>query len=78
MFLPACTVSTVMNTATNMYVRHTLPLEQARSAMMDNQTKAAVVVDDNFKVRGTHNHILLCTGVGGFQSKRVSSGTDAH
>ncbi len=42
-------VSSVMTTATNMYVRHTLPLEQARGAMQDRQTKAAVVVDDNFK-----------------------------
>ncbi len=40
-----------MATQTNIYVRHTLPLEQARSAMVSRNTKAAVVVDDNFKVR---------------------------
>jgi hypothetical protein len=45
-----------MNTSTNMYVRHTLPLEQARSAMLDNNTKAAVVVDDNFKVGRGRKH----------------------
>uniref|UniRef100_A0A7S0RZ83 Chloride channel protein n=1 Tax=Chlamydomonas leiostraca TaxID=1034604 RepID=A0A7S0RZ83_9CHLO len=46
------TVESVMNTTTNMYVRHTLPLEQARTAMTERATKAAVVVDDNFRVMG--------------------------
>ncbi|KAL6763955.1 chloride channel [Haematococcus lacustris] len=45
-------VASVMATSTNMYVRHTLPLEQARTAMADKRIKAAVVVDDNFKVMG--------------------------
>lgn len=44
------TVESVMSTTTNMYVRHTLPLEQARAAMRERKTGAAVVVDDNFKV----------------------------
>lgn len=39
-----------MTSPTNMFVRHTLPLEQARTAMIDKETKAAVVVDDNFQV----------------------------
>lgn len=46
------TVESVMSITTNMYVRHTLPLEQARTAMRNKNTKAAVVVDDNFKVMG--------------------------
>ena len=40
-----------MGTSTNLYVRHTLPLEQARSAIKGKDTTAAVVVDDNFMVR---------------------------
>ena len=40
-----------MGVTTSMYVRRTLPLEQAISAMKQKNTGAAVVVDDNFKVR---------------------------
>lgn len=35
-----------------LYVRHTLPLRQARTAMVDKQSEAAVVVDDNFTPMG--------------------------
>jgi len=40
-----------MGVATSMYVRRTLPLEQACNAMRAKAAKAAVVVDDNFQVR---------------------------
>eukprot|EP00967_Tisochrysis_lutea_P057358 scaffold72709_cov19-Tisochrysis_lutea.AAC.1 len=43
-------VERVMGVTTSMYVRRTLPLQQAISAMKQKDTKAAVVVDDNFKV----------------------------
>mmetsp|Transcript_21002 Transcript_21002/g.58374 ORF Transcript_21002/g.58374 Transcript_21002/m.58374 type:complete len:766 (+) Transcript_21002:1061-3358(+) len=46
------TVERVMGVTTSMYVRRTLPLQQAISAMKQKDTKAAVVVDDNFKVMG--------------------------
>ncbi len=64
-----CAVESVMSTSTNMYVRHTLPLEQARSAMKAKQTTAAVVVDDNFKVRiVTRRHIHTHTHTPGYSA----------
>jgi hypothetical protein len=35
-----------------LYVRHTLPLAQARAALMSKDSEAAVVVDDNFTPMG--------------------------
>eukprot|EP00195_Chlamydomonas_chlamydogama_P005828 CAMPEP_0202903764 /NCGR_PEP_ID=MMETSP1392-20130828/26154_1 /ASSEMBLY_ACC=CAM_ASM_000868 /TAXON_ID=225041 /ORGANISM="Chlamydomonas chlamydogama, Strain SAG 11-48b" /LENGTH=634 /DNA_ID=CAMNT_0049591089 /DNA_START=664 /DNA_END=2568 /DNA_ORIENTATION=+ len=46
------TVEALMALTTSLYVRHTLPLEQARAAMVEKSTKAAVVVDDNFSPMG--------------------------
>ncbi len=50
MHLPCVAVERVMGITTSMYVRRTLPLQQAITAMKQKETKAAVVVDDNFKV----------------------------
>ena len=35
-----------------LYVRHTLPLEQAKAALSSRGSAAAVVVDDNFSPMG--------------------------
>lgn len=45
-------VETAIGVTTSMYIRHTLPLVQARNAMASNGVKAAVVVDDNFAPMG--------------------------
>jgi len=67
-------VERVMGITTSMYVRRTLPLQQAITAMKQKNTRAAVVVDDNFKVRnvsgcsGMHIdvHHALVSAPGGF------------
>jgi hypothetical protein len=46
------TVEEVMATKANLYVRHTLPLGQAKTAMVARGSPAAVVVDDNFTPMG--------------------------
>lgn len=49
---PVDAVETAMSVTTNLYVRHSLPLVQAREAMASGNVKAAVVVDDNFSPLG--------------------------
>lgn len=46
------TVEAVIATPAKLYVRHTLPLEQAKDALVARQSAAAVVVDDNFTPLG--------------------------
>lgn len=46
------TVESVIATPATLYVRHTLPLEQAKSALQARRSPAAVVVDDNFSPMG--------------------------
>ncbi|GIL50877.1 hypothetical protein Vafri_6854 [Volvox africanus] len=46
------TVEDVLGTRANLYVRHTLPLAQAKAAMAAKASSAAVVVDDNFSPLG--------------------------
>ena len=46
------TVEEVMATKARLYVRHTLPLRQAKTAMAARGSAAAVVVDDNFTPMG--------------------------
>eukprot|EP00878_Enallax_costatus_P038249 GHUV01043430.1.p1 GENE.GHUV01043430.1~~GHUV01043430.1.p1 ORF type:complete len:246 (+),score=87.68 GHUV01043430.1:228-965(+) len=46
------TVEAVIATPAKLYVRHTLPLEQAKDALLARQSAAAVVVDDNFTPLG--------------------------
>ncbi|GLI60659.1 hypothetical protein VaNZ11_002859 [Volvox africanus] len=46
------TVEDVLGTRANLYVRHTLPLAQAKAAMAAKAASAAVVVDDNFSPLG--------------------------
>jgi signal-transduction protein with cAMP-binding, CBS, and nucleotidyltransferase domain len=46
------TVEEVMATKARLYVRHTLPLRQAKRAMVSRGSPAAVVVDDNFTPMG--------------------------
>eukprot|EP00775_Hariotina_reticulata_P005436 gene5436-5669_t len=46
------TVETVIATPARLYVRHTLPLEQAKDALTARGSAAAVVVDDNFTPMG--------------------------
>lgn len=41
-------VESVISAPAKLYVRHTLPLEQARAAMILNSSPAAIVVDDAF------------------------------
>lgn len=41
-------MESVISAPAKMYVRHTLPLEQARAAMVLNKSTAAIVVDDAF------------------------------
>eukprot|EP00955_Chlamydomonas_euryale_P035869 350255-Chlamydomonas_euryale.AAC.25 len=45
-------VEKAISVSTNMYIRHTLPLQQARDAMASKGVKSAVVVDDNFVPMG--------------------------
>jgi hypothetical protein len=46
------TVEAVIATPAKLYVRHTLPLEQAKEALAARASAAAVVVDDNFTPMG--------------------------
>lgn len=46
------TVESVIATPAKLYVRHTLPLEQAKDALLARSSAAAVVVDDNFTPMG--------------------------
>lgn len=46
------TVEDVLGTKASLYVRHTLPLAQAKAAMSAKNSSAAVVVDDNFSPLG--------------------------
>lgn len=46
------TVEAIIATPAKLYVRHTLPLEQAKDALVARQSAAAVVVDDNFTPLG--------------------------
>lgn len=46
------TVEAVIATPAKLYVRHTLPIEQAKDAMAARASAAAVVVDDNFTPMG--------------------------
>ncbi|MEW5312393.1 MAG: hypothetical protein WDW38_004032 [Sanguina aurantia] len=46
------TVESVISAPAKLYVRHTLPLEQARAAMILNNSPAAIVVDDAFRPMG--------------------------
>ncbi|KAG2444864.1 hypothetical protein HXX76_001602 [Chlamydomonas incerta] len=46
------TVEDVLGTRARLYVRHTLPLSQAKAAMAAKGSSAAVVVDDNFSPLG--------------------------
>lgn len=46
------TVEAVIATPARLYVRHTLPLEQAKDALIARQSEAAVVVDDSFTPLG--------------------------
>lgn len=46
------TVESVIATPAKLYVRHTLPLEQAKDALAARASAAAVVVDDNFTPMG--------------------------
>ncbi|GFR48199.1 hypothetical protein Agub_g10016 [Astrephomene gubernaculifera] len=46
------TVESVLGTRASLYVRHTLPLAQAKSAMLSRGSQAAVVVDDNLSPLG--------------------------
>eukprot|EP00198_Chlamydomonas_reinhardtii_P000776 XP_001690111.1 predicted protein [Chlamydomonas reinhardtii] len=48
----AKTVEDVLGTRARLYVRHTLPLSQAKAAMAAKGSSAAVVVDDNFSPLG--------------------------
>lgn len=41
-----------MSVCTNLYVRHSLPLTQAREAMASSNVKAAIVVDDDLSPLG--------------------------
>lgn len=41
-----------MGVTTNLYVRHSLPLAQAREAMASSNVKAAIVVDDDLSPLG--------------------------
>lgn len=49
---PQLTVESVIATPAKLYVRHTLPLEQAKDALAARASAAAVVVDDNFTPMG--------------------------
>lgn len=49
---PQLTVESVIATPAKLYVRHTLPLEQAKEALAARASAAAVVVDDNFSPMG--------------------------
>jgi hypothetical protein len=49
---PQPTVESVIATPAKLYVRHTLPLEQAKEALAARASAAAVVVDDNFTPMG--------------------------
>jgi hypothetical protein len=49
---PQPTVESVIATPAKLYVRHTLPLEQAKEALSARASAAAVVVDDNFTPMG--------------------------
>lgn len=49
---PQLTVESVIATPAKLYVRHTLPLEQAKEALAARASAAAVVVDDNFTPMG--------------------------
>ncbi|WIA38514.1 hypothetical protein OEZ86_001836 [Tetradesmus obliquus] len=46
------TVEAVIATPARLYVRHTLPLEQAKDALIARASQAAVVVDDSFTPLG--------------------------
>jgi CBS domain-containing protein len=46
------TVEAVMSTSASLYVRHTLPLAQAKAAMEGKGSGAAVVVDDSLTPMG--------------------------
>lgn len=46
------TVESVMAARASLYVRHTLPLAQAKSALTSRDSQSAVVVDDNFNPKG--------------------------
>jgi CBS domain-containing protein len=48
----AKTVESVMSTSASLYVRHTLPLAQAKAAMEGKGSEAAVVVDDSLTPMG--------------------------
>lgn len=52
------TVEGIIATPAKLYVRHTLPLEQAKDALLARQSTAAVVVDDNFTPLGTCVYVL--------------------
>ncbi|GAX78773.1 hypothetical protein CEUSTIGMA_g6210.t1 [Chlamydomonas eustigma] len=49
---PKDAVEAAMSVTTNLYVRYSLPLSQAREAMAARGVKAAVVVDDDFRPKG--------------------------
>lgn len=49
---PPRAVEDVLGTKASLYVRHTLPLAQAKAAMSAKNSSAAVVVDDNFSPLG--------------------------
>lgn len=53
------TVEAVIATPAKLYVRHTLPLEQAKDALLARQSAAAVVVDDNFTPLGRTSALAL-------------------
>lgn len=46
------TVENIMGTKARLYVRHTLPLAQAKAAMLAKGSPAAVVVNDDFSPMG--------------------------
>lgn len=46
------TVEAIIATPARLYVRHTLPLEQAKEALLVRSSAAAVVVDDDFTPMG--------------------------
>ena len=49
---PVDAVQSAMSVQTSMYVRNTLPLQQAANAMLDKRVAAAVVVDEDFSPLG--------------------------
>ena len=47
-----CAVLSVIRTKTSVYMRHSLPIVQARAALLAKNVSAAIVVDDSFSPLG--------------------------